>query len=46
MTLTISCVTKDQELRRKMVLIQLHSLRFLMRQGLAVRGHYNEGNLF
>lgn len=35
----------DQELRRKMLLIQLHSLPFLMRQGLAVRGHNYEGNL-
>ena len=39
---------KDQKERREMLMKQLHSLRFLMRQGLAVRGHSNtdEGNLY
>ena len=42
-----SCQLRDQEHRRKMLLFQLNSLRYLARQGLAVRGHkHEEGNLF
>ena len=43
-----SALKKDQKERREMLMKQLHSLRFLMRQGLAVRGHSNtdEGNLY
>jgi hypothetical protein len=37
---------KDQEIRRQMLLKQLCCLRYLMRQGLPVRGHCNEGNLY
>ena len=42
-----SAVKKDQESRRKMLLKQLSSLKYLLRQGLAIRGHSNnkEGNL-
>ena len=37
---------KDQEMRRKMLLKQLSSLKYLLRQGLAIRGHDDkEGNL-
>ena len=36
----------DQRLRRKSFLIQLSSLRYLLRQGLSIRGHEeSEGNL-
>ena len=36
-----------QDLHRRMLMIQLSSLRFLLRQGLAIRGHDEiEGNLF
>ena len=39
-------VEHDQVERRKMFLIQLSSLRYLLRQGLAIRGHEEEeGNL-
>lgn len=43
-----SALKKDQKERREMLMKQLHSLRFLMCQGLAVRGHSNtdEGNLY
>ncbi len=39
---------KSRQLQhRRMLMIQLHSLRFLLRQGLAVRGHnQEEGNFF
>ena len=30
---------KDQEMRRKMLLKQLSSLKYFLRQGLAIRGH-------
>ena len=42
-----SAIKKDQESRRKMLLKQLGSLKYLLRQGLAIRGHSNnkEGNL-
>ena len=46
MVVANSSLKKEQENRRKMLLVQLQSLSFFMRQGLAVRGHYNEGNLF
>ena len=46
MVVANSSLKKEQENRRKMLLVQLQSLRFLMCQGLVVRGHYNEGNLF
>ena len=37
---------KDQQVRREMLLTTLSSLRFLLRQGLAIRGHEEmEGNL-
>ena len=38
---------KDQETRRKMLFKQLEFLKYLLRQGLAIRGHSNndEGNL-
>ena len=37
---------KDQEKHRQMLLKQLTSIRYLMRQGLAARGHdEEEGNL-
>ena len=36
-----------QHIRRNGLLTQLSGLRFLLRQGLAIRGHYEvEGNLF
>ena len=35
---------QSQQLHYSMLMIQLSSLRFLLRQGLAIRGH--EGNLF
>lgn len=36
----------DQAERRSMLLKQLHSLRYLLRQGLPIRGHEeSEGNL-
>ena len=38
---------ESQHLHRKMLMIQLSSLRYLLRQGLAIRGHDEiEGNLF
>ena len=38
---------QSQQLHRKMLMIQLSSLRFLLRQGLAIRGHDEiDGNLF
>ena len=41
-----SQINKDQKIRRKMLLITLSSLKFLVRQGLAIRGHEEmEGNL-
>ena len=40
-----SALKKDQQVRRNMLMMQLHSLRFLMRQRLPVRGHSGEGNL-
>lgn len=37
---------KDQAIKRNMLLITLSSLKFLLRQGLAIRGHEKiEGNL-
>ena len=37
---------QDQEDRRQALLKQLHCLKFLLRQGLAIRGHdETEGNL-
>ena len=37
---------KDQQVRRQMLMVTLSSLRFLLRQGLAVRGHIDlESNL-
>ena len=37
---------KEQEMRRQMLLKQLSSLKYLLRQGLAIRGHDDhEGNL-
>ena len=36
---------KQQEVNRRMLLIQLRNLRFLMRQGLSFRGQGEEGNL-
>ena len=42
-----SQIKKDQEERRQALLKQLHCLRFLLRQGLAIRGHEEtEGNLY
>ena len=39
-------ISKDQKIRREMLLITLSSLKFLLRQGLAIRGHEEmEGNL-
>lgn len=40
-------IRHSQEMRRNALLRQLSCLRFLLRQGLAVRGHNNdqEGNL-
>ena len=36
----------DQKLHRQMLLTQLSTLRYLLRQGMAVRGHHEEeGNL-
>ena len=38
---------ESQHFHRKMLMIQLSSLRYLLRQGLAIRGHDEiEGNLF
>ena len=43
----VSSSLRDKEQRRKMLLLQISSLRYLARQGLAVRGHKDEeGNLF
>ena len=40
-------IKQTQQLHRKLLMIQLSSLRFLLRQGLAIRGHNEiEGNLF
>lgn len=37
---------QDQQLHRRMLLLQLSSLRYLLHQGLAIRGHEQiEGNL-
>jgi hypothetical protein len=44
--LVMSTLQRDQETRRQLFMHQLDSLRFLLRQGLAVRGHGEEGNLF
>ena len=41
-----SSLQKDQKVKREMLLVQLHCVRFLMRQGLAVRGHNDQGNLY
>ena len=39
-------VQSGQELNRKLLLKQLSSLRYLLRQGLAIRGHADyDGNL-
>lgn len=39
-------ISKDQKIRREMLLITLSSLKFLLRQGFAIRGHEEvEGNL-
>ena len=39
-------VRSEQELNRKMLLKQLSSLRYLLRQGLYIKGHSeDEGNL-
>ena len=39
-------VSREQAERRSMLLTQLRSLKFLLRQGLSIRGHKeNEGNL-
>ena len=36
----------DQKVRQQMLLMQLSSLKYLLRQGLAIRGHVDiEGNL-
>ena len=36
----------DQKLHRQMLLTQLSTLRYLLRQGMAIRGHHEEeGNL-
>lgn len=37
---------QDQQVHRRMLAIQLSSLRYLLRQGIAIRGHEQiEGNL-
>ena len=42
-----TALLKTQEIRRSMLLKQLSCLKFLLRQGLAIRGHLNmEGNLY
>ena len=43
-----NALKKDQKERREKLMKQLQSLRFLLRQGLAVRGHSDtdEGNLY
>ena len=42
-----SALLKTQELRRTMLLKQLTSLKYLLRQGLAIRGHLDvKGNLY
>ena len=42
-----SQILSDQKWRREMLMKELSSLKFLMRQGLAVRGHKEEeGNLY
>ena len=48
LTLANSALKKDQEERREMLMKQLRSLRFLLRQGLAIRGHSDtdEENLY
>lgn len=41
-----SQLQRDQQVRRQMLMVTLSSLRFLLRQGLAVRGHTDlESNL-
>ena len=45
-SLLSSQLYRDQAEHRKMLMKLLTSLKFLMRQGLAVRGHIEEGNLF
>ena len=46
-SLVNTAVKEEQQRRRCMLLKQLSSLRFLLRQGLAVRGHCDlEGNLY
>ena len=41
-----SQVQRDQQVRRQMLMVSFASLRFLLRQGLAVRGHNDlESNL-
>lgn len=41
-----SQMKKDQEVRRQGLLKQLHGLKYLVRQGMAIRGHKEvEGNL-
>ena len=39
-------VSKLQAIRREALLKQLSAIKFLLRQGIAVRGHTEEGNLF
>ena len=48
LTVVNSALKKDQEERREMLLIQLHSLCLLLHQGLAIRGHSgtDEGNRY
>ena len=42
-----AALLKTQQLRRMMLLRQLTSLKFLLRQGLAIRGHTDvQGNLY
>ena len=42
-----SQLAKEQAQRRESFIVQLHCLRYLLRQGLAVRGHTDvEGNLY
>lgn len=46
MVVANSSLKRDQENRRRMLLVQIQCLCFLLRQGLAIRGHNDEGNLF
>lgn len=42
-----SQLQKDQQQRREMFMVEISSLKYVMRQGLAVRGHQEEeGNLY